>query len=111
MASFADVRAASAPLAGGAPGLLRLVCTGNPFYVLSAGLFLAGLYVSFTAPAGEVETWALMSGLAGYTLLMATNGEITINPAIMAKAKYDSQRDLVPIAMVTTSFLTNCMVS
>jgi tripartite-type tricarboxylate transporter receptor subunit TctC len=49
-----------------------------------------------------VET-AIRSPPDGYTLLMATNGEITINPAIMAKAKYDSQRDLMPIAMVTNT--------
>jgi hypothetical protein len=67
-----------APQADGAPPparggrrLLRRVCTNNPFYVLSAGLFLVGLWVSFGAQAGEVQTWALMSGLAGYTLLLA----------------------------------------
>src|SRR5262249_21061019 len=37
----------------------------------SAGLFLAGLWVSFGAQARDVDTWALMSGLAGYTLLLA----------------------------------------
>ncbi len=46
---------------------------------------------------------AARSSPDGYTLLMATNGEITINPAIMAKAHYDAQRDLVPIAMVTST--------
>jgi tripartite-type tricarboxylate transporter receptor subunit TctC len=39
----------------------------------------------------------------GYTLLMATNGEITINAAIFAKPKYDAQKDLLPIAMATTT--------
>jgi hypothetical protein len=66
------VRFASAPsslLEG--KGWLRLVCTNNPFYVLSAGLFLAGLWVSFGAQSEDVQTWALMSGLAGYTLLLA----------------------------------------
>jgi hypothetical protein len=51
--------------------LLRRVCTKNPFYVLSAGLFLIGLYLSFGAQTGDVDTWALMGGLAGYTLLLA----------------------------------------
>jgi hypothetical protein len=55
----------------GSPGWLRWVCTNNPFYVLSAGLFLVGLWISFGAQSGEVETWALMSGLASYTLLLA----------------------------------------
>src|SRR5262245_66637124 len=52
-------------------GLIRWVCTNNPFYVLSAGLFLAGLWASFEAQAGAAQTWALMTGLAGYTLLLA----------------------------------------
>jgi hypothetical protein len=72
MASADDVRITAAPhLARGGRGLLRWVCTNNPFYVLSAGLFLAGLRLSFGAAPGEVETWGLMSGLAGYTLLLA----------------------------------------
>src|SRR5882757_5771184 len=58
----------SAPRAG-ARSLLRWVCTNNPFYVISAGLFLAGLRISFGEQAEAIETWALMSGLAGYTLL------------------------------------------
>jgi hypothetical protein len=51
--------------------LLRWIATSNPFYVLSAGLFLAGLWISFGAQSEEVQTWSLMSGLAGYTLLLA----------------------------------------
>jgi hypothetical protein len=47
------------------------VGTNNPFYVLSAGLFLGGLWVSFGAQTREVETWALMSGLIAYTLLLS----------------------------------------
>ena len=39
----------------------------------------------------------------GYTLLMATNGEITINAAISAKPKYDAQKDLIPISMATNT--------
>jgi len=46
---------------------------------------------------------AMRSAPDGYTLLMATNGEITINAAIFAKPKYDAQKDLLPIAMVTTT--------
>ncbi len=51
--------------------MLRWICTSNPFYVLSAGLFLVGLWISFGAQAEEVQTWSLMSGLAGYTVLLA----------------------------------------
>jgi hypothetical protein len=52
-------------------GLIRWVCTSNPFYVLSAGLFLGGLWISFGNQDEAENTWALMSGLAGYTLLLA----------------------------------------
>jgi hypothetical protein len=51
--------------------LLRRVCTNNPFYVLSAGLFLVGLWGSFGAQQEAQDTWALMAGLADYTLLLA----------------------------------------
>ena len=72
MSAFDDVRAASVPPpAGGARGLLRRVCTKNPFYVISAALFLGGLRVSFGDPSQAEQTWGVMSGLAGYTLLLA----------------------------------------
>ncbi|MBA4191251.1 MAG: hypothetical protein C0467_24990 [Planctomycetaceae bacterium] len=50
---------------------IRWLWTSNPFYVISAGLFLFGLRESFGAGTREVDTWALMGGLAGYTLLLA----------------------------------------
>ena len=55
------VRSSSAPPPdGGRPGIVRWLSTSNPFYVLSAVLFLAGLRVSFGTHAREVDTWALM---------------------------------------------------
>ncbi|MBN9120244.1 MAG: hypothetical protein J0I06_13965 [Planctomycetes bacterium] len=51
--------------------LWRWVCTSNPFYVISAALFLVGLRVSFGAQARDIDSWALTGGLAGYTLLLA----------------------------------------
>jgi hypothetical protein len=72
MTSLPDSRFTSAPPpAPRRRGLLRRVSTNNPFYVLSAGLFLVGLWISFGAQSREVDTWALMSGLAAYTLLLA----------------------------------------
>jgi hypothetical protein len=47
------------------------VCTKNPFYAISAGLVLLGLWVSFGQQEHESETWLLMGGLAAYTLLLA----------------------------------------
>lgn len=65
--SSSDATAAPVP----SRSLLGWVCTSNPLYVLSAGLFLVGLRLSFGDAAREVDTWALMGGLAGYTLLLA----------------------------------------
>jgi hypothetical protein len=71
--------AAPVRLRGGGPrDLIRWVCTKNPFYVLSAGLFLAGLWISFGNPNEDEETWALMAGLAGYTLLLAVTACLLI---------------------------------
>src|SRR5260370_7368003 len=50
---------------------VRWVCTNNPFYVISAGLFLVGLWLSFGDPRQVENTWALMAGLGGLTLLLA----------------------------------------
>src|SRR4051812_44383755 len=72
MSHFTAVRPPSAPPSAPDPGgLLRWLCTSNPFYVISAGLFLVGLWLSFGAQTHDVDTYALMSGLAGYTLLLA----------------------------------------
>jgi len=79
MAQLADVRGATVPpLAGGAQGLFRWVCTNNPFYVLSAGFFLAGLWISFGGQTQSEETWALMCGLTGYTLLLAVTAYLLV---------------------------------
>lgn len=47
------------------------VATSNPFYVISAALFLFGLRTSFARQASEVDSLPLMAGLTGYTLLLA----------------------------------------
>ena len=47
------------------------VCTSNPFYVLSALLVCMGLWVSFGSQVDASQTWLLLSGMAGYTLLLA----------------------------------------
>ena len=51
--------------------LLGWVATSNPLYVVSAGLFLFGLRVSFDAQDPDAGSWLLMAGLGGYTLLLA----------------------------------------
>jgi hypothetical protein len=57
---------------------LRWVGTSNPFYVISAGLFLIGLWLSFGDPQQAEDTWALMAGLAAYTLVLAATGYLLI---------------------------------
>lgn len=53
---------------GEARGLIGWVCTQNPFYVLSALLVWLGLWISFGAQVVASQTWALLLGMAGYTL-------------------------------------------
>lgn len=82
MSTSSEVQTSFAPtLSPGARGAIRWVCTSNPFYVLSAGMFLAGLWMSFEDPAQAEETWAMMSGLAGYTLLLAATAYLLVRHA------------------------------
>src|ERR1041385_7023617 len=37
----------------------------------------------------------------GYTLLIATTGDLTINPVVFKKVPYDVKKDLVPITMLS----------
>src|SRR6476646_5498826 len=73
MSSLSEVRSGSArPLfAGSSRGLVRWVCTQNPFYVLSALLVCVGLWVSFGSQVHAAQSWALLSGMAAYALLLA----------------------------------------
>jgi hypothetical protein len=75
MTQFTELPATSdppRPATGPVPrGLIAWVCTNNPFYVLSAGLFLIGLRLSFGEQVEAVQTWTLMGSLASYTLLLA----------------------------------------
>jgi hypothetical protein len=68
-----DARAlpAAPDLARRTRSLFRWIGTKNPFYVASALCVLLGLWISFGAQVRAEQTWALMVGLAGYTLLLA----------------------------------------
>lgn len=53
-------------------GFVRFLYTQNPFYLISAGLILYGLYVVFgNAEGSDGNPWPLAVALGGYTLLMA----------------------------------------
>ena len=63
---------ARALLARPARGFVRFLYSSNPFYILSADLVFVGLRISFGSGGPASHSWALLFGLAGYTLLMAT---------------------------------------
>lgn len=59
-------------------GLIRLLYTSNPFYVVSADLVFVGLRMSLDTSGQTFEAGALMLALLGYTLLLATTGWLLI---------------------------------
>ncbi len=63
---------AGVALVNPARGFVRFLYSSNPFYILSADLVFVGLKMSFRAGGPAPRTWALLLGLAGYTLLLAT---------------------------------------
>ncbi len=79
MTRLADVRCVPAPSRGGGPrGGYWWVCPGNPFYALSAMLVCLGLWVSFGSQAEATQSWALLVGMAGYTLLLAATASLLV---------------------------------
>jgi hypothetical protein len=61
-----------------ARGLVRFLYSSNPFYILSADLVFVGLRLSFGAGGPASRTVALLVGLGGYTLLLATTACVLI---------------------------------
>ena len=80
MSQAAEVRPGSARslLSPSDAALIRWVCTSNPFYVLSALLVCLGLWVSFGGQAEAASAYALLSGMAGYTLLLAATAVLLV---------------------------------
>src|ERR1700734_370385 len=46
-------------------------------------------------------TAAVRADPDGYTLVMASDGDVSLNPALLEKMPYDVERDLVPITGVS----------
>jgi tripartite-type tricarboxylate transporter receptor subunit TctC len=46
-------------------------------------------------------TVAVRADPDGYTLVMASGGDVSLNPALLEKMPYDVERDLVPITLVS----------
>jgi len=67
MSSSIDDPASPAP----SRTLLQMIATSNPFYIISAALFLFGLRVSFGDTDTDINITALAAGLGFYTLLLA----------------------------------------
>jgi hypothetical protein len=61
-----------------ARGLVRVLYTSNPFYVLSADLVFVGLRMSFGSSGPAAESWALAGSLSAYTLLLAATACVLI---------------------------------
>ncbi len=59
-------------------GLVRLLYTSNPFYILSADMVFAGLRISLGRGGPAGGSLALATCLAGYTLLLATTACLLI---------------------------------
>jgi hypothetical protein len=76
-------------------GILAWICTKNPFYALSAALFLVGLRLSFDTQ-DDAGTWVLMSALAGYTLLLAVTACLLVRLA----AVWDDVRTLLLLVVL-----------
>lgn len=58
-------------IVAGARGLVRLLYTHNPFYLISAWFVFTGLRISFNPQGATFNTTALMLSLAAYMLLLA----------------------------------------
>jgi tripartite-type tricarboxylate transporter receptor subunit TctC len=56
-------------------------------------------------PDGLVAVMAFIAAHDGHTLLFSIGGPVTVNPAARATLDYDPDRDLVPIASASDSFL------
>ena len=60
-------------------GVAKFLYTHNPFYVISAGLILYGLYQAFRVGDAAVEhPWWLAAALCGYTTIMAATAFLVI---------------------------------
>jgi hypothetical protein len=94
---------AAVNLAAPARGFVRFLYSSNPFYILSADLVFVGLKMSFGSRGPASQTWALLLGLAGYTLLMG----VTACYLIRAGKLWDDLRSL--LIVIVMMFMTMAM--
>jgi hypothetical protein len=70
--------------------------SSNPFYILSADLVFVGLRLSFGAGRSPAQAWALLAGLASYTLLLATTACVLIRLGKL----WDDLRSLLVLVVI-----------
>lgn len=95
------------------PGLVRFIYTHNPFYLISAGLILYGIYAAFGSDDAKVDDpWLLIMSLCGYTALMAVTAFLVIK---LGKVWEDARSIvlilLLQFAALSMSFDEICAVS
>ncbi len=93
----------------GAGGVFWWVCTKNPFYAISAALVLLGLWISFGNQTEQLESWLLMGGLAGHTLLLAVTALVLVRFLNL----WDDARTvmlLVVLMFLATSVTFDCLL-
>jgi hypothetical protein len=94
-------------------GVLRFLYTQNPFYAISAGLILYGIYAAFSSDASRAnDPWLLALSLCGYTSLMAVVAVLVVR---LGKV-WEDARSIVLIllfqfAAISMSFDRICAVA
>jgi len=87
------------PPGGPTDTLSRIVC--NQLSELTGQQFIID---NKAGSGGNIGTDAIAkSAPDGYTILMATNAQVAINPSIYAKMTYDPAKDLLPISQAVYS--------
>jgi hypothetical protein len=83
----------------------RFLYSSNPFYILSADLVFVGLRISCSASRSPSQAWALLLGLATYTLLLAATACILIR---LGKLWDDLRSLLVLVVIMFFAIAMNC---
>jgi len=65
-------------MSGDLAAVARCVYTHNPFYVVSAALFLYGIRLMFTTRDPTLYGWTLLGILAGYSLLLVLSAVLIV---------------------------------
>jgi len=86
------------PPSGGADVIARLIAPH-----LSAKWSKSVIVENRAGAAGMIGTDVVTKAPSdGYTLLVTTQGPVTINPSLFQKMPYDSMRDLLPVALLAS---------